>query len=325
MATFSDLPPELVDRILSNLSAADVCKARVSTATNQVFKDSYPALQFLLQIPNDPRMTIAPDEVLGMSREDAEYIKSVSLRSLFQSLQRVDYQYYTIRDMPESHIDYAYRIINHLFPHTPTGDRTTVGSPYDVYSMPSSMADSGHRNVSEEGLRGLLKLRAILMSGFRPSHNHAHTGRYISPTGYKKFAHMTASFPAPGGYGHNIVIFCIDSMFRMWGVMRNTTKFYIGIRDTGFMMDVDGSAHVTGLWKDRFEPELSLFNADPVATMSRWSGRGHACVFCGRYLTNPFDWEKGSGSWCWRRYSKGLNAVTGRRTVVRTPMVEVDI
>eukprot|EP00899_Mesostigma_viride_P013646 jgi/Mesvir1/22282/Mv17041-RA.1 len=162
MATFSDLPPELVDKIFSSLPAADVCRSRVSNETNQVFKDYFSGVHFLTQVPNDPRFDVPDDGVMSVLGQVTSYLKVYGIKSVLQCMRKVENRYYTIQGMEETYIRYVLEAVNHLFPRTPTGERITIGTAHDVYSIPASLEDAGHRRVSREAADGLKKLQEVL-------------------------------------------------------------------------------------------------------------------------------------------------------------------
>eukprot|EP00899_Mesostigma_viride_P012926 jgi/Mesvir1/21634/Mv04056-RA.1 len=320
MALFDDLPLELVDKILGELPAADVCRARVSKETNQVFKDGFLAIQFLLKLPDDPRLNLANDGVMSMVGQTAEYIKGYALKHLLPHMRRVENKYYTILGADESVVKFVFEVINHLFPWTPTGERITIGTNEDVYSMPATMDDAGHLRLSVEAAGGLAKLQDVLWSGVRAPGGYASGNRtYVTPDDYKQFAHMHAYFPSLGE-GAKRVVFCVDSLNRMWGVVANRHTCFFSVKDVAVMVDRRGSAHVTRAWNDAFDLEMSYFNTDPVATMARWSRRDR-CLFCNRYLT-PRVIGLGRGPGCWRRYSRGIDRATQH---LRRKIVEVDL
>eukprot|EP00899_Mesostigma_viride_P028117 jgi/Mesvir1/8490/Mv12253-RA.1 len=167
MATFSDLPPELVDKIFSSLPAADVCRSRVSNETNQVFKDYFSGVHFLTQVPNDPRFDVPDDGVMSVLGQVTSYLKVYGIKSVLQCMRKVENRYYTIQGMEETYIRYVLEAVNHLFPRTPTGERITIGTAHDVYSIPASLEDAGHRRVSREAADGLKKLQEVLWGGVR--------------------------------------------------------------------------------------------------------------------------------------------------------------
>eukprot|EP00899_Mesostigma_viride_P007321 jgi/Mesvir1/16590/Mv10125-RA.1 len=318
MATFSDLPLDLVDKIFSELTAADVCKARVSRETNQVFEEYFSGVQFLTQVPNDPRFHIPDDGVMYVVGQVTGYIKTHGLKHVLENLRKVENRYYTIQGGDENHVRYVVAVINHLFPWTPTGDRITIGTSQDVYSIPASMADSGHRHLSPHAADGLRKLQEVLWSGVRPPKGYASGVRsYVAPDDYKQYAHMIAYFPSLCDGGRRVV-FCIDSMYRMWGVIPSTSFF--NVKDVAVTVDRHGDAYVTQAWNEAFDLELTYFSNDPLATMARWT-RAQRCLFCNRWLQNPLDRYRGGGSGCRSRYARGMN----RFTRPANSLVEVDI
>eukprot|EP00899_Mesostigma_viride_P009148 jgi/Mesvir1/18234/Mv09513-RA.1 len=273
MATFNDLPLELVDKIFSELPAADVCRARVSKETNQVFKEYFSGVQFLTKIPDDPRFNIADDGVMSVLGQATEYIKAYGMKRILQCLHKEENRYYTIQGVEEPIVKYVFEVINHLFPWTPTGDRITICTMRDVYSMPASLDDAGHRRLSRESADGLKKLQEVMWSGVRPPNGYASgTRSYVASDDYKQFAHMHANFPSLADGGKRVV-FCVDSMARLWGVIPDVTA-YFSVKDVAVMVERNGDAYVTRAWNEAFDLELSYFNTDPLGTMSRWTHTG---------------------------------------------------
>eukprot|EP00899_Mesostigma_viride_P010165 jgi/Mesvir1/1914/Mv22944-RA.1 len=318
MATFNDLPLELVDKIFSELPAADVCRARVSKETNQVFKEYFSGVQFLTKIPDDPRFNIADDGVMSVLGQATEYIKAYGMKRILQCLHKEENRYYTIQGVEEPIVKYVFEVINHLFPWTPTGDRITIGTMRDVYSMPASLDDAGHRRLSRESADGLKKLQEVMWSGVRPPNGYASgTRSYVASDDYKQFAHMHANFPSLADGGKRVV-FCVDSMARLWGVIPDVTA-YFAVKDVAVMVERNGDAYVTRAWNEAFDLELSYFNTDPLGTMSRWT-RPNRCLFCNRWMRRPLDRYRGGGSGCRARYAKGINRFSNQGR-----LVEVDL
>eukprot|EP00899_Mesostigma_viride_P001746 jgi/Mesvir1/11572/Mv04334-RA.1 len=314
MMSLTDLPPELIDKILSSVSVEDASNARVCTYLNNVYKDYFTGVHFLQQIGLDPRMTIPNDGVLGITGEAVRAMRQC-MPFVARCMTKVDNNYYAVFGVvAHAHLAWLVRCVNHLFPAAPGGDRVTIGTLHDLYSIPASLNDCAHESANEVSKTGLRTIRSVLLSGMvtQPRNRRGYAD------GYRRYAYMEVRF---GIYAR--VIFCLDSSTRLWCFNAvDTWGYHLGLLDVTATVDTDDRVFVTSGWNNVFDDAMADFVADPAGTLPRWARR-RECVFCRRTITNLYDMMAGIGSGCRRRYKHGLlQAGIGDRG---RPLVEITI